>query len=200
MTNEEYMPSYEELTVPELKLTSPELRAGALYFGKFCDDTCKEFMLCRSETGDRRKCVNEGKEVTRCGFQFFGKVKKHCLPEFTQYYKCIDRVWFNELGYAQCRDLQHPFDECVKEKIGVERPYVGYFSKRRLYTNDRPEPPPEEIMIKRSTTMPPTKEELNERKLQSIVRPRGHLFSQSFGTRVFREESGEPIPHEKEES
>ena len=100
----------------------------------------------------------------------------------------------------RCRDLQLPFDECVKEKIGVERPYIGYFSKRRLYTNDRPEPPPEEIMIKRSATLPPTKEELNERKLQTIFRPKGMFFMNSHGSRVFRDESGEPIQQEKEES
>ena len=47
-------------------------------------------MLCRTETGDPRKCINEGKEVTRCGFEFFGKVKKHCADEFTKYWTCID--------------------------------------------------------------------------------------------------------------
>ena len=47
-------------------------------------------MLCKNETRDPRKCVAEGKEVTRCGFEFFGKVKKHCGEEFTKYWKCID--------------------------------------------------------------------------------------------------------------
>ena len=50
----------------------------------------QEFMLCRTETNDPRACVSEGKEVTRCGFEFFGKVKKHCGGEFTKYWQCID--------------------------------------------------------------------------------------------------------------
>ena len=36
-TNETYLPTYEELHVPPLNLTSAGLRAGALYFGKYCD-------------------------------------------------------------------------------------------------------------------------------------------------------------------
>lgn len=37
----ETLPTYEELTVPELHLTWPEMKAGALYFGRFCDEPCK---------------------------------------------------------------------------------------------------------------------------------------------------------------
>ena len=36
-TNETYLPTYEELYVPPLNLTSAALRAGAPYFGKYCD-------------------------------------------------------------------------------------------------------------------------------------------------------------------
>ena len=40
-TNDDYLPSYEELTVPEIQLTSSVLRAGAHHFGKYCDNVCK---------------------------------------------------------------------------------------------------------------------------------------------------------------
>ena len=40
-TNEDYLPSVEELTIPELELTSSVLRAGAHHFGKYCDKQCK---------------------------------------------------------------------------------------------------------------------------------------------------------------
>lgn len=46
-------------------------------------------MLCRDELNDPRKCLNEGKQVTNCGIEFFKKVKKSCLSEFTQYQKCL---------------------------------------------------------------------------------------------------------------
>ena len=47
-------------------------------------------MLCVKEDPDPRKCLSEGKEVTRCGFEFFGKVKQNCFAEFTKYFECID--------------------------------------------------------------------------------------------------------------
>ena len=40
-TQEDYLPSYEELTVPEIPLTSIVLRAGAIPFGIYCDEICK---------------------------------------------------------------------------------------------------------------------------------------------------------------
>ncbi len=49
-------------------------------------------MLCQSEEKDPRKCLNEGKEVTRCAFDFFGKVKGSCYEEFTKYWQCIDHA------------------------------------------------------------------------------------------------------------
>lgn len=48
-------------------------------------------MLCSSEEKDPRKCINEGKEVTRCGLEFFQKVKNQCAQEFTHYWKCLDK-------------------------------------------------------------------------------------------------------------
>ena len=48
-------------------------------------------MLCRKEEEDPRKCIPEGKEVTRCGLKFLRKLKQTCAEEFTTYWNCIDR-------------------------------------------------------------------------------------------------------------
>lgn len=48
-------------------------------------------MLCKDETQDARKCIEEGKAVTACALDFFRKIKKNCYAEFTQYYNCIDK-------------------------------------------------------------------------------------------------------------
>ena len=44
-TNEDYLPSHEELTVPELPLTSSVLRASGVFFGKYCDNASKVVLL-----------------------------------------------------------------------------------------------------------------------------------------------------------
>ena len=40
-TNEDYLPSFEELDVPDLQVTSSVLRASGVYFGKYCDNISK---------------------------------------------------------------------------------------------------------------------------------------------------------------
>lgn len=51
----------------------------------------QEFMLCRYELDDPRKCIDEGKAVTSCAMDFFRKVKKSCHEEFSQYANCLDK-------------------------------------------------------------------------------------------------------------
>ena len=38
-----------------------------------------------------RKCLQEGKDVTRCSNNFFRMVKKSCAAEFTQYAMCLEK-------------------------------------------------------------------------------------------------------------
>ena len=68
-------PSDEELTVEEVPLGSPYLRAGANHYGKYCEAQNNEFMLCRHETRNPQACLAEGKIVTACANEFFRKVK-----------------------------------------------------------------------------------------------------------------------------
>jgi len=138
-TNDDWLPSHEDLTVPEIGLSSAPLRAASHHFGKYCDNQSKEFMLCNAEEKDPRKCINEGKEVTRCALDFFQKVKIHCAEEFTTYWKCVDRSGY-DMHFKRCRPSQGVFDKCVLEKLGQERPGPGYFSKARVHHTTRPEP------------------------------------------------------------
>lgn len=52
-------------------------------------------MLCVKEEQDPRKCINEGKEVTRCGFDFYRLLKKNCQEEFNTYHECIDKAGYS---------------------------------------------------------------------------------------------------------
>ncbi|BFZ22343.1 hypothetical protein BsWGS_25382 [Bradybaena similaris] len=153
-TEEDYLPTIEELTVPELEITSAVFRTAAHHLGKYCDNACKEFILCRSEEGDPRKCINEGKEVTRCGFEFFRKVKKSCYAEFNQYLQCIDHSG-TEMFFKNCRTTQDIYDSCIKENLGQDRPELGYFAKVRLHKTDRPKPAPRPHILQDSPPAPP---------------------------------------------
>ncbi|GFO30086.1 NADP dehydrogenase [ubiquinone] 1 alpha subcomplex subunit 8 [Plakobranchus ocellatus] len=160
-TNQEYLPSYEELTVPELEVTSAVFRSAAHHLGKYCDNVCKEFMLCRSEENDPRKCLNEGKAVTRCGFEFFGKVKKHCYAEFNQYMQCVDHSG-RLMDFKGCRKTQATYDNCIKQYLGQDRPELGYFSKVRLHNTSRPRPVLAPHELPERVPDPPSPEELRK--------------------------------------
>ena len=46
--------------------------------------------MCKEEEKDPRKCLQSGKDVTKCTMSFFRKVKKNCADEFQDYAKCLD--------------------------------------------------------------------------------------------------------------
>ena len=54
LTKDIWLPTEEELTVQEVPLGTPSLRAGAMHLGKACEVQNNEFMLCRGETQDPR--------------------------------------------------------------------------------------------------------------------------------------------------
>lgn len=44
-------------------------------------------------------------------------------------------IWFI---FFSCRQSQLAFDNCVKYKLGQEKPPPGYFAKTRIVKSDRP--------------------------------------------------------------
>ena len=141
LTNDVKMPSDEELTVPqEITLSTPWLKAVAVYMSRNCEDYVKEFMLLRKEAEDPRVTLKQGAKVTACGIDFLKKMKKTCLAEVTDYANCIDTS-HQSLYVNKCREQQRYLDKCVEEKLHIKRPPMGYFSK--LHVHDSDVPPPE---------------------------------------------------------
>ncbi|XP_055379955.1 NADH dehydrogenase [ubiquinone] 1 alpha subcomplex subunit 8 [Condylostylus longicornis] len=140
------LPSDEELTVPEVNLSSSALRAGAFHLGKACEFQNNEFMLCRQELNDPRKCIEEGKAVTNCALNFFRQVKASCAEEFMQYANCIDKS-SGKQQFSLCRTTQGVFDKCMKDKMGLDREDYGYFCRARIHHSNRPAPPPKEKVV-----------------------------------------------------
>jgi len=139
LTDKTYLPTEAELTVEEVPLGTPYLKAGAFHLGKTCEAVNNEFMLCRIETEDPRMCVKEGAAVTSCSLDFFKKLKTSCAPEFTSYAMCLERGSDSFL-FAQCRKTQAVFDACVMENLKLERPHYGYHCLPKIHETDRPKP------------------------------------------------------------
>lgn len=100
----------------------------------------QEFLLCRDELQDPRKCLKEGKDVTNCSFEFFRLIKKTCHAEFAQYAHCLDKS-SADMNYKHCRNTQNVFDKCVLDNLNIERPGYGYFCRAQIVNTNRPKPP-----------------------------------------------------------
>lgn len=55
----------------QVSVSSAVLKAAAHHYGSRCDKPNKEFMLCRWEEKDPRKCLEEGRKVNECALNFF---------------------------------------------------------------------------------------------------------------------------------
>lgn len=138
LTDDLNLPSDEEINHKEIPLTHNFFLSSAMWLGKYCDNQCKEFMLCRAEERDPRKCLQEGREVTDCGLEFFKKVKKTCRGELEWYTRCLDFSG-GEPNYRKCRNEQAVFDGCMYSS-GFERARFGYFQMLRVHDSKRPRP------------------------------------------------------------
>ncbi|EHB05565.1 NADH dehydrogenase [ubiquinone] 1 alpha subcomplex subunit 8 [Heterocephalus glaber] len=64
-----------------VRVSSAVLKAAAHHLGAQCDKANKEFMLCRWEEKDPRRCLEEGKLVNKCTLDFFSSFEP-TLPNF----------------------------------------------------------------------------------------------------------------------
>lgn len=134
LTDEITLPTDEEIAHKDIPLTHNYLLSSAMWLGKYCDNQCKDFMLCRKEVMDPRKCLKYGHEVTNCGIEFFKKVKNTCRDELTWYTKCVDFSG-QEINARKCRREQALFDGCMYEN-GFERARFGHFQLLRSHEPD----------------------------------------------------------------
>jgi len=142
LTKDKDLPSYEELEVQEIELSTPFLRAGSFHLGKECEAENNEFMLCKTEERDPRKCIREGKLVTACAMKFFQAVKRSCASEFTSLAMCLDKS-SHDMDFDKCRNTQAAFDGCMKDKVGIDRPPFGYLCETKVHESTRCKPKPE---------------------------------------------------------
>ena len=110
--------SSQELDAEELNVTSAVLMGAAHHYGNHCKTQSEAFMECRIESKDPRKCLKEGKEITKCALDFFQKIKGSCNEAFTEHWTCLD---YHNQEYSACRKTQKVFDACMSEQLGLNR-------------------------------------------------------------------------------
>ncbi|KAH9398309.1 ndufa8, NADH-ubiquinone oxidoreductase complex I 19kd subunit [Tyrophagus putrescentiae] len=163
------LPSYDELDVQDVNISQPVLLASARFFGKYCDFQSKEYMLCKLEEKDPRKCLNEGKALTMCGHEFFRKVGQTCKQEVERMAKCME--WTHEnLKMYYCNKERKIMEDCMESKMGIEKPPYGYFSQLRVHETERPKPKSFATEFQKPNVgMPPDFQEEVKEKLGSKV-------------------------------
>ncbi|KAI2659995.1 NADH dehydrogenase [ubiquinone] 1 alpha subcomplex subunit 8 [Labeo rohita] len=149
------VPTLKELNVEEVNVSSAVLKAAAHHYGSQCDKANKEFMLCRWEEKDPRKCLKEGRKVNE-------QIKGNCAESFTEYWTCLDYSNLAELRH--CRKQQKEFDNCVLDKLGWERPELGDLSKVTKVATSRPLPENAYLSRPRPEPNPPIEAELQPSK------------------------------------
>ncbi|XP_047351763.1 NADH dehydrogenase [ubiquinone] 1 alpha subcomplex subunit 8 [Vespa velutina] len=142
VTEKVKFPDDSELTVQEINVTYPVLQAASFYVGKKCEWQSNEFMLCREEEKDARRCINEGKALTACALDFFKQLKKHCREDFEQYVTCLEKS-SGTIELSKCRKTQAVVDKCVLDNLKIERPPFGYFCETKVHDSSRPRPKPD---------------------------------------------------------
>ena len=65
----------------------------------------------------------------------------------------------NHVFVFRCRKTRGIFDKCVFEKLGIEKPELGYFSKVRVHDTKRVKPK-RDIPLPEPTPDPPTVEDV----------------------------------------
>lgn len=103
----------QDLDAEEVNVTSAVLMGAAEHYGSYCERPNEAFMECRTDSKDPRKCLAEGREVTRCALDFFRVVKGSCNEAFTAHWTCLDE---QNQSFKACRKTQKAFDACMEKR------------------------------------------------------------------------------------
>ncbi|KAI8894709.1 hypothetical protein BC833DRAFT_623722 [Globomyces pollinis-pini] len=100
--------------VDEVGVTSAPMFSMSYFFGSYCKVFSEDFMLCKNESQDPKKCLKEGRKVTRCAIDLIEKLKANCDNEWEAHWDCLDR---NNHRFEKCRKKEAPFNKCVFDKL-----------------------------------------------------------------------------------
>ena len=99
-----------DLETQEVEISTAPLQAGAFRYQAYCKEINDTFIQCRYWKKDPRKCIPEGRDVAKCGNEFFRVVKANCDASFVQFFECLDN---GNMEYKNCVKQRKLFDTCM---------------------------------------------------------------------------------------
>lgn len=108
----------------QVNVSSAVLKAAAHHYGAQCDKANKEFMLCRWEEKDPRKCLDEGRKVNECAIQFFRYIQYTAVPvcaktQAASLSKCNAFICFSSWLNIPLYDIVVSFYICAAELVNI---------------------------------------------------------------------------------
>ena len=99
-----------DLETEEVEVTTAPLQAAAFHYQAYCKEINDIFINCRYWKKDPRRCIPEGKDVAKCGNEFFRVVKANCDESFVPFFNCLDN---GNMEYKNCVKERKLFDVCM---------------------------------------------------------------------------------------
>ena len=107
-------PLKNEPFVPEVGLSSAPLESMSFFFNSACSKYSDDYVLCKTENTDPKKCLLEGRKVTRCALDLISKLKSQCQDSWQAHWECLD---MNNHTFYKCRSQETEFNDCVFSKL-----------------------------------------------------------------------------------
>uniref|UniRef100_A0A6F9DM32 NADH dehydrogenase [ubiquinone] 1 alpha subcomplex subunit 8 n=1 Tax=Phallusia mammillata TaxID=59560 RepID=A0A6F9DM32_9ASCI len=134
--DEELQTVFQQIKRGDLGVPSHALKAAAFQYAVQCGNINQEYMLCKKEELDPRKCLKYSHNVSDCAAKFYKTVTDHCEESFISLAQCLESDICR--SFSHCREQQLKLDRCLFDKLGFDKE-VFSMKRQKIYT-DRPKP------------------------------------------------------------
>ncbi|WJX92869.1 hypothetical protein P8452_74453 [Trifolium repens] len=88
--------------------TSAVLMASSKHIGLRCHSENLEFLKCKKKDQNPEKCLDKGREVTRCVLGLLKDLHQKCTKEMDDYVGCM---YYHTNEFDLCRKEQEAFEK-----------------------------------------------------------------------------------------
>ncbi|XP_019431475.1 PREDICTED: NADH dehydrogenase [ubiquinone] 1 alpha subcomplex subunit 8-B-like [Lupinus angustifolius] len=88
--------------------TSSVLMAASKHIGIRCHSENLEFLKCKKKDQNPEKCLEQGRQVTRCALGLLRDLHQRCTKEMDDYVGCL---YYHTNEFDLCRKEQQEFEK-----------------------------------------------------------------------------------------